>query len=119
MWFPNLKALRIWHTAKLGPHNRIASFIGDWFIEFIERFCHWWKTAIILMFSSAVSLFILPLKLKIDHHREKLYLLCRWTKGLCENIGNGIIYTVIMTVGVRIFSGEHFYLVYYYMYYRC
>jgi hypothetical protein len=26
---------------------------------------------------------------------------------------------VIMTVGVRIFSGEHFYLVYYYMYYRC
>jgi hypothetical protein len=56
------------------------------------------------------------LKFKIDHHREELYLLCRWTKGLCENIGNGIKYMVIMTVGVRNFSGEHFYLVYHY---RC
>jgi hypothetical protein len=84
--------------------------------EFIERFCQWRKTAIILMFISAVALFILPLKFKIDHHREVLYLLCRRTKGLCENIGNGIKYMVIMTVGVRIISGEHFYLVYYY---RC
>jgi hypothetical protein len=84
--------------------------------EFIERFCKWRKTAIILMFISAVALFILPLKFKIDHYREELHLLCRWTKGLCENIGNGIKCIVIMTVGVRIFSGEHLYLVYYY---RC
>jgi hypothetical protein len=66
------------------------------------------------MFISAVALFILPLKFKIDHHRKELFLLCRWTKGLCENIGNGIKYMVMLTVGVRIFSGEHFYLVYYY-----
>jgi hypothetical protein len=66
------------------------------------------------MFISAVALFILPLKFKIDHHREELYVLRRCTKGLCENIGNGINHMVMLTVGVRMFSGEHFYLVYYY-----
>jgi hypothetical protein len=66
------------------------------------------------MFISTVALFLLPLKFKIDHHREELYLLCQWTKGLYENIGNGINYMVMLTVGVRIFSGEQFYLVFYY-----
>jgi hypothetical protein len=44
------------HTAKLG--------------DFVERFCKWSKTAIILMFISPFALFILPLKFKIDHHKE-------------------------------------------------
>jgi hypothetical protein len=69
------------------------------------------------MFISPVALFILTLKFKIDHHREELYLLCRlcpWAKGLCDNIGNEIKYMGVLTVGVRIFSGEHFYLVYNY-----
>jgi hypothetical protein len=38
----------------------------------------------ILMFISAVALFILPLKFKIDHHYEELYILCRWIEGLFE-----------------------------------
>jgi hypothetical protein len=80
----------------------------------MERFGKWSKTAIILMFILAVALFILPLKFKIDHHREELYLLCRWTKGLCENIRNERKYMVMLTVGVRISSSKHFYLVYYY-----
>jgi hypothetical protein len=66
------------------------------------------------MLNSAVALFILPLLFKFDHHCEELYLLYRWTKGLCENIGNVIKYMVMLTVFVRIFSGEHFYVVYYY-----
>jgi hypothetical protein len=60
------------------------------------------------MFISAVTLFILPLKFKIDHHREELYLLCRWTKRVCENIGNGIKYMAMLTVGVRIFPANIF-----------
>jgi hypothetical protein len=90
-WFPYFKAGVFVHR-KAG-----ATF------EFMERFCKWSKTSIILMFISAFTLFILPLKFKIDNHHEEIYLLCRWTKGLCENIGNGIKYMVIMTVGVRIF----------------
>jgi hypothetical protein len=37
------------------------------------------------MFVSPVALFIIMLMFKIDHHRGEYYLLCRWTKGLCEN----------------------------------
>jgi hypothetical protein len=73
--------------------------------EFVERFCKWSKTAIILMFISAVALFILPLKFKIVHHRVELYLLCRLTKGLWNKVHGGVD-----MVGLWTFSGEHFYL---------
>jgi hypothetical protein len=82
--------------------------------EFVERLCKWSKTAIISMFISAAALFVLMLKFKIDHHHVELYLLCRWAKGLCVNIGNGRKYIVFLTVGVRIFPGDHFFLMYYY-----
>jgi hypothetical protein len=62
------------------------------------------------MFISAVALFILMLKFKIDHHHVELYLLCQWAKGLCENIGNGRKYMVFLTVGVRIFPATIFFL---------
>jgi hypothetical protein len=62
------KARRILITTKLG-----ANF------EFVERFCKWSKTAIILMFISPVALFILLLKFRFDHLRGEKDLSCRWT----------------------------------------
>jgi hypothetical protein len=57
-WFPSSKRSAFCTWQSLG-----ATF------EFVEGFCKWSKTAIILMFISAVVLFILPLKFKIDHRR--------------------------------------------------